>query len=414
MKTEKKNIVPEFFRKNSLLLSALFLSIVLMFVFKKNNVSSLLNENSAFLSNFELINFKPLFAERTLTDEEIFHFLMYNQIPVDPQKGKALKIQERSPGVYSYSIREGSYKNEFESYAGFLDYLKVTENEKEKIDEILRECGTELNENILKGNEEELAISPELISIRQKTLIKLFSYLSEIRPEFTNKIFPSDYLQRKQTEKLAATQSAPEKFVILTPDTVVIAKTKISSAHSPLSAERTDNGKISVTVTDDGESAIKLEVCGSAQKDSNDFGIEWFKILPTHSKIVFNNSAIGFGEDSLVNYLRLATDMMKRIDIKIKVDSAKHTISLLSDNNENGFHHNSAEGFAELEKMFNNDFNFGNFSQLNDLKELGSLIDSLAEKYEGADSAEWMENMNKLFKNLESKYSQPEQNKKEK
>ncbi|NOX16778.1 MAG: hypothetical protein GXO87_00650 [Chlorobi bacterium] len=406
MTDTKKNIAVEFFRKNLLLISALTLSIILMFVFKNNNVTSLLNEKTTFLSNFELIDFKPLFGGQPLTNEEVFHFLMHNQIPVNGKNDRVLKIQERSPSVYSYNIRTADYKEELGSYKNFLKYLQVTEAEKKAIDKVLHECGKELNENILKGNEDELAISPRLVSIRQKTLIKLFSYLSEIRPSLTDEIFPPGYLRRKHMTEMTAMRNKPEKFLILTPDTVVVAEVKNSNGNNKARNE------ISVTLNSREKGGVSLEVLTDNHKDSNNLGIEWYKILPTHSKIVFNESRVSAEEDSLQNYLKLATDMVKQIQITI--NSGSHTISLRHENGNSRFSITSEEGLHKLEKMLNSDFNFANFSNISDLEGIGSLIDSISRNYEKEDSAEWVAKMNELIKKWGKKNAPAKKNNKEK
>lgn len=410
MTENKKNTVSNFLRKNLLLFSALFLSVILMFVFKTNNVNPLLDGKSAFLSKFELIDFQPLFGGNALTNEEAFNFLMLGQIPVDEKNDRVLKIQERSPSVYSYNIRTADYKKELGSYAGFLAYLHVNEKENKKINDILSDCRKELSENILEGSEKELAISPQLISIRQKYLIKLFAYLSEIRPSLTNEIFPAGYFEEKPLEKISVTQSNPEKFVVLTPDTVVIAEIKKETGKV---SEKETDGKINVTVNNDRETAVNLVLCDSDDGQDN-FAIEWFKILPTHSKIVFNESGITIGEDSLANYLKLATDIMRKMEITVNVDSGGQSFSVRTGNGNNGFLFNSAEGISELEKVFGSDFDFSNVSNFTDLNELSLLIDSLTENFEKADSAKWVRNMNTLFKKFEIEFSDSGKTKKEK
>ncbi len=409
MTDKKKNILTELLRKNSLLISALALSVILMFVFKKNNVTSILNDKSTFLSNLELIDFRPLFDDKTLTNEEVFHFLMHNQIPLDGKKDRVLKIQERSPSVYSYNIRTADYKKELDSYENFLSYLRVTDDEKKEIDKILHECGGELSTNILKGNKDELAISPKLVSIRQKTLIKLFSYLSEIRPSLTDKVFPPDYLHRKHMEEIALAHSAPERFLILTPDTVVIAERK-----NTLGNTLADKGKnqISVTVSDEGEATVKMEICDTNQNENDSLGIEWYKILPTHSKIVFTESGVTLGEDSLTNYLKQATALIKQFDIKIFFDSTNQEISWRGKNDANRIMFNSAAGLQHLEKMFNSGFNFGEFANVDELERIGTMIDSLTRAYDGNDSVEWAAKMNEAIKEFEKRYSASEKEEK--
>jgi hypothetical protein len=143
-------------------------------------------------------------------------------------------------------------------------------------------------------------------------------------------------------------------------------------------------------------------------------GIEWYKILPTHSKIVFNKAGVTLGEDSLTAYLRLATDMITNIGIKVSVDPNGQTFTLQSKDGENQFSFNSAEGLSELGKIFGSGFNFTSFAGFANIDEFGSLLDSISENYEKVDSAKWVNDMNELLKKLGRDHQTSEKTKKEK
>mgnify|MGYP000896189243 FL=1 len=84
--TKDKNNV----RVRTTVVGLILLTIGLMIIFKNN--SSNLKDLPDDLISFYAKNLKPLFYQTSITEEDIFNFALYQNIPIDKQNNKLLQI----------------------------------------------------------------------------------------------------------------------------------------------------------------------------------------------------------------------------------------------------------------------------------------------------------------------------------
>ena len=72
------------------------LTIILLFYFKYNKSGNLLEEGVGNIEDFYTQNLKPLFFNSEITNEEIFNFALYGNLPVDRNNNKIIQIKEPS------------------------------------------------------------------------------------------------------------------------------------------------------------------------------------------------------------------------------------------------------------------------------------------------------------------------------
>ena len=71
-------------------------------------------------------NLSPLFTKSEITNEDVFNFALYKELPVDKENKKLLKIESDNYGNDKFEVIENSELNQTKNYEVFKEKLELT------------------------------------------------------------------------------------------------------------------------------------------------------------------------------------------------------------------------------------------------------------------------------------------------
>ncbi len=222
MKNSSENIEKTFLKKYLPIFPIIILTILLMILFhyKKDNVSNLIEKGKKDLVSFYMENLRPIFSSSQITNEDIFNFALYRTIPIDKQNDKVLVVSDKNNNQQIFEIKKLPYNKNTENYKKFVEYMELNEKEKEKVDSILNSYKKEISLSILMNDNKTLAINPKLAELQKVITLDLLNYLLKINPDLADKRFKIPKNVNFQEIISLSKKLHDNQYIFITPDTI--------------------------------------------------------------------------------------------------------------------------------------------------------------------------------------------------
>lgn len=210
-------------------------TIILMVVLSYNPgiIKRLVEEQSTNLASFYKENLKPLLYASNLSNEDIFNFAFYKELPLDNNKEQYLQIGLDSSGVEYFEIKKSSYNIQENNYERFVTALNLDEVKKLQFDSILQHYAAELQTQVLVNERNAVAINPNLWNYNRAIAADLVRFASTVNElEIQNIIPPRDkYSHSDAMYKIAREVKSNDdnNYIFLTPDTIFTSWIDIDS-----------------------------------------------------------------------------------------------------------------------------------------------------------------------------------------
>ena len=107
---KKKSKTFNFVKQNALFFGAFFLVVILIAVFNNKKLLKVYESGKEDVKQFYAENFKPLFTNSSLTNEDVFNFALYQNIPLDKEDKSILQIADDDEGRFSYAVHPKVYE----------------------------------------------------------------------------------------------------------------------------------------------------------------------------------------------------------------------------------------------------------------------------------------------------------------
>ncbi len=205
------------------ILGLIFLTIGLMILFKENSQNIGIIPQQAF--NYYADNLKPLFDKTKITEEDIFNFAVYNNLPIDTRNGKVLQLtlQGNDNAVINY---KSAIINSTNNYSKFVSTLNLSNNEKEKLDSILLSYSDKINKSILIDDNNAVAVDPNIVILREALVYDINNFLTKNNTIKSVKIFEPNKFDNSAINvftnvKQNINDNKLREFIFFTPDTVI-------------------------------------------------------------------------------------------------------------------------------------------------------------------------------------------------
>lgn len=202
------------------------LTIALMFFFKynKEEIGKFLEAGKHNLLSLYADNLKPLLVSTPITEEDVFNFALYQSLPLDKNKNKILVINSDESNNQVYEIRTASFNRATNNYETFVKYLGLNREQKEAADSILNSYKKEIYASVFVSDKNTFAVNPKISELQQAVLADLVSFSQKISPKKTEELFQKSFSHSDDAKMASlissARQSAPNEFLLFTPDTV--------------------------------------------------------------------------------------------------------------------------------------------------------------------------------------------------
>ncbi len=215
------------FKKFSPVFGVIALSIILMVVLKYNPmlIDKVVEQQKSNITAFYKQNLKPLLYAANLTNEDIFDFAFYHQLPLDNQKKQFLQIGSDKNGNQFFEIKSAGIAQTNNHLDNFIKGLNLNEGQKKQLDSILTSHAPELQSQVLVNEKNTVAISPNIWNYNKALAADLISFAARINKKDFQKVVPPDceklYNARAIAQMMKEVKSSKSnKYIFFTPDSI--------------------------------------------------------------------------------------------------------------------------------------------------------------------------------------------------
>lgn len=214
-------------RKYSLVYSVIVLSVALMVVLKYNPkiIDKLVDQQKTNITAFYKENLKPLLYTANLTNEDIFDFAFYHQLPLDSQKKQYLLLGSDNNGKQYFEIKNAGLTQNGNNLERFVKNLNLTDRQHHQMDSILASYAGDLQAQVLVNEKNTVAINPNIWNFNKALAMDLISFAQKVNRNESQKIIPPGYNQVASAKALS--QIAKEfksaknnKYIFFTADSI--------------------------------------------------------------------------------------------------------------------------------------------------------------------------------------------------
>ncbi|MCF8355340.1 MAG: hypothetical protein K9H48_12890 [Melioribacteraceae bacterium] len=207
-------------------LAILTISLMFFFKFNKNEVSEIIEEGKANIASFYTQNLKPLLFKTDITNEDVFNFAMYKNLPIDKEKNNVIQISDTdgSSGSDVIEIKPAVWKANTDNYKSFVNYLGVNENQKAQLDSILNSYKDDLYTSVLVNQNNTVAVNPNITHLRDAILADLITFADRNSKTQLRRIVPnaSSFAGNAAVQDMIASveNDSSTDYIFFTPDTI--------------------------------------------------------------------------------------------------------------------------------------------------------------------------------------------------
>jgi DNA-binding protein YbaB len=205
-------------------------TIALMFVLKYNPniIDNIVEQQKTHLADFYQQNLKPLLYAADLTNEDIFNFAFYHQLPLDRSKKQFLELgSDQKGGQFVVIKNDASYKDQ-NNLAKFVKGLNLSAEQKMQMDSILSTYAKDLESQVLVNEKHTVAVNPNLWNYNKALMADLISFAAKVnKKQFANVIPGGLQLADVNSSGRLIKQvksAGGDSYIFLTPDTIFSGK----------------------------------------------------------------------------------------------------------------------------------------------------------------------------------------------
>lgn len=216
-------------KKWSPVLALLFLTIGLMVILKYNPhlIDNLIETQKSNLAGFYKENLQPLLYTADLTNEDLYNFAFYQQLPLDSSRQHLLKLGYDPQGKEFFEIKKVDNPALIEptdNLSKFVSALKLNTSEVKQIDSIIGSYSEQLSYLVLVNDKNSVAINPSLWDARKALLADIISFAQKHAPDDFRKILPSQEVRfdyNLVSKWVAKTKNSKDsQYIFCTPDSI--------------------------------------------------------------------------------------------------------------------------------------------------------------------------------------------------
>jgi len=204
---------------------ALTLSLMLVLKFNPEFLENIVEEQKLNLAGFYKENLKPLLFAADLTNEDIFNFAFYNQLPLDNTKSQFLQLGSDSSGKEYFEIRTAGLEKENDNFEKFVETLDMNDFQKNKFDSIMSAYAEELQSQVLVNDKNTVAINQNLWNYRKAIAADILKFAQLSNEKALQDVMPVLFrFETPDVEKMVNSVKSvnDNEYIFFTPDTLFV------------------------------------------------------------------------------------------------------------------------------------------------------------------------------------------------
>ncbi len=218
------------FRKWTPVVGFTLLTIGLMLFLKFNPgvFDELVESQKTKIAGFYQQNLRPLLYAANLTNEDIFNFAFYKQLPLNKSSNQYIQLGTDSSGNEFFEIKKSSDVPSNNNLDRFISALNLDQAQKEQVDSIITAYADYLQSQILVNNNNTVAINRNLWNYNKALVADLYAFASKAKGKELAEIIPASYrvvdpttIERVSREVKASNN---DEYIFFAPDTIFSGK----------------------------------------------------------------------------------------------------------------------------------------------------------------------------------------------
>ncbi|HRQ52607.1 MAG TPA: hypothetical protein PL018_00005 [Ignavibacteriaceae bacterium] len=176
-------------------LTIITLALMVVLKFNPNLIDDLIKQQKTNLAGFYKENLQPLLYAADLTNEDIFNFAVYQELPLDNTNNQVLKLGNDVKGKEFFEIKKANTianRNNLQKFVAALDF---DPEESKKIDSIIGSYSDQISSLVLVNNKNAVAINPKIWNTRKLILADILAFAKNHASSNLNKIIPEQAIQ---------------------------------------------------------------------------------------------------------------------------------------------------------------------------------------------------------------------------
>ena len=203
------------------------LAAVSLIIFVSLNINpeifrNLINTQKNVISDYTS-NLKPLFFPSEISNEDMFNFALYEEIPLNNADNQVLKIGLDKSGKEYFEVKKADNDDNKNNLNNFLSKLNLSDEKKSKVDSLFKNYASQLSKHILVGNENAIAINPAVWNLRKAMIADFIALTRQLDTKNFDRLansykIPIPKNQVAWNKKLDSIHT--NKYIVFTPDSV--------------------------------------------------------------------------------------------------------------------------------------------------------------------------------------------------
>lgn len=187
-------------------------------------IDDLIDQQKSNLESFYKENLQPLLYAANLTNEDIFNFAVYKELPLDSANQQILRLGNDSAGAEYFEIKNGSDIPNSNNLKSFVAALDLDEKKVKMIDSIIGSYSDQLSTLVLVNDKNSVAINPNIWNTRKMILADIVAFAQKHAGHDYTSLLPSGLAEIDKSEVLKWVNDAKsvkaDQYIFLTPDSI--------------------------------------------------------------------------------------------------------------------------------------------------------------------------------------------------
>lgn len=203
------------------------IGLMVLLKFNPNLINKLIEEQKTNIAGFYKENLQPLLYAANLTNDDIFNFALYQQLPLDSANQQILKLGYDPQGTEYFEIKnvnDIASAKPVVNLKQFVEVLGLNENETKQIDSIIGSYSEQISSLVLVNDNNAVAINPDIWNTRKAILADILAFAQRHSAQNLDRMIPVQSF--KLDDKTIATwvnESKNKKgnqYIFCTPDSI--------------------------------------------------------------------------------------------------------------------------------------------------------------------------------------------------